>query len=491
MANAAPIAEAWKRGVEQTRSFLEDETVTTYHVHACTVAPGRVVFAAPHIPALGYRTFWVRAKEISAATPSKLNPLASALLPIATRISKTGAGKALIDRLTSEPAPKPPYIIENEFFTVEAVADGTITLTDKRDGTIRTGLNRFVDMGDRGDEYNFCPPESDSPQLDTKLWGVTINREVASQTLELAIELTVPAELAADRKSRSEEITSINIVSRLTLSPGIPRVDIHTEVENDARDHRLRVHFPTGLVDSEDAPLAADFDGHFEIVRRPIGLPEFDETWVEQPRPEVPQRAFTDVSDGTRGLMVANRGLPEVAVLKRTTGATEIAVTLLRCVGWLSRDDLYTRPGHAGPGLETPGAQLLGDWEFDYSIIPHIEGQTQPYQFAYAFETPLRAAATGLHGGSFSSSASFVDVEPGSFVISAVKETEDGKGWLVRGYNIGAVETSVTMKPWHRFRLVELVNLAEEKMEVLEVAQDNSISFTARTHEIVTVKFTD
>ena len=37
-----------------------------------------------------------------------------------------------------------------------------------------------------------------------------------------------------------------------------------------------------------------------------------------------------------------------------------LGLTLLRCVGWLSRDDLSTRYKHAGPGLETPGAQCLG-----------------------------------------------------------------------------------------------------------------------------------
>ena len=54
-------------------------------------------------------------------------------------------------------------------------------------------------------------------------------------------------------------------------------------------------------------------------------------------------------------------------VLKNSTA--EIAVTLLRSVGWLSRDDFATRKNHAGPFLETPKAQTIGEWEFDYSII--------------------------------------------------------------------------------------------------------------------------
>ena len=162
-------------------------------------------------------------------------------------------------------------------------------------------------------------------------------------------------------------------------------MDIHTEVENNAKDHRLRVHFPAPF-----GVQTADHDGHFEVVQRSIGLPQKGENWVEASRPEVPQRAFTDVSNGKIGLMIANRGLPEVEALKDGSH-TEIALTLLRCVGWLSRDDMPVRQGHAGPAFETPGGQVLGKWAYDYSIIPHKGDWHEAYQHAYAFETPLRA----------------------------------------------------------------------------------------------------
>jgi hypothetical protein len=48
-------------------------------------------------------------------------------------------------------------------------------------------------------------------------------------------------------------------------------------------------------------------------------------------------------------------------------GNPQIALTLLRCVGWLSRDDLSTRRGHAGPYMATPGASCR---EVGCSSIP-------------------------------------------------------------------------------------------------------------------------
>ena len=50
---------------------------------------------------------------------------------------------------------------------------------------------------------------------------------------------------------------------------------------------------------------------------------------------------------------------------------SEIALTLLRSVGWLSRDDLHNRPGHAGPAVETPEGQCLGLHKCSYTLVPH------------------------------------------------------------------------------------------------------------------------
>ena len=66
-------------------------------------------------------------------------------------------------------------------------------------------------------------------------------------------------------------------------------------------------------------------------------------------------------------------------------GTITIALTLLRCVEWLSRDDLSTRRGHAGPGMHTPGAQMQGRWKFQYSLIPHEGAWENAYTHAHQF----------------------------------------------------------------------------------------------------------
>src|SRR6185295_16900983 len=100
-------------------------------------------------------------------------------------------------------------VIENEFFSVEAdAADGTLTVADKRSGRVLSGLNRFVDGGDRGDEYNYCPPERDT-LVSGPIGSPRVRIEERPGVSSLTIEMTyaLPAGLSADRAARSSSMT--------------------------------------------------------------------------------------------------------------------------------------------------------------------------------------------------------------------------------------------------------------------------------------------
>jgi alpha-mannosidase len=477
MANGGePNLAVWNARRKEIEEYFADPTITAYHVRARSTSNTQIVVTVPDVPSHGYRTLWVRACLGKSKSPLRLSPLVKILLPL-VRLP-------FVQRLVSHKRyAKPPYRIENDSFTVEAQKDGTLTILDKKTGFFYRGMNRFLDSGDCGDEYNYAPPVANKVTA-ARLKRVSITSGPVLQRLELELELTIPLTLAPDRKSRSKEQTTVPITTTVTLKNGVQRVDIRSLVHNRARDHRLRVHFPASFAAETGA-----YDGHFEVVERRVGIPSFDETWVEQPRPEVPQRAFTSVTDGKTGLTIANRGLTEVEVLKNSAGNAEIAVTLLRCVGWLSRDDFSTRKGHAGPFLETPGAQMPGTWTFDYSIIPHRGDWQNAFAQAYAFETPLRFACTGLHPGTLPVSCSFLKVEPPTFVVSAIKQSEDGGAWLVRGYNITGEVIRVTLKPWKLFRKVNQVSMAEESKSTLKPDKDGRVTVQVRGHEIVSILF--
>jgi len=483
-----PNIPSWHQAEEDIARYEADLSVTHFHVYAHTPQASKIHFISPDIPGLGWRTVWVRALAAHQVFPAvEVSPFLKPFLPLALRFAESELGGKLLAKLDGGDEKKPPFIIENEYFRVEAnPSDGTLTITDKRTNTVFAGLNRFVDGGDAGDEYNYSPPKADSFYT-PKVVSLKVFRHRLIPSLEIEYELKVPAQLSADRHSRSNKLLKIPILSRISLCPGVPRIDVHTEVDNLAKDHRLRVHFPAPISVRE-----ADHDGHFEVVRRPLGVPQKGENWAEDPRPEVPQRAFTDVSNGEIGLTIANRGLPEVEVLKGDNGAhTEIALTLLRCVGWLSRDDMPVRQGHAGPAFETPGGQIIGKWDFDYAIIPHKGNWRESYQQAYAFQTTLRAIETGIHAGIIPAQGAFISSSPDEFVVSTVKATENGKGWLVRGYNISSESIQVHLKPLRRFAHVTQINLAEEELSPLKIEGEGGVAISVAGHKIVSVVFSE
>ena len=107
-------------------------------------------------------------------------------------------------------------------------------------------------------------------------------------------------------------------------------------------------------------------DTSFGVIRRPLAPSEPRGT--EDIYPTVPHRTFTAVEGAEFSAALASRGILEVEARPEHAGATTILLTLLRCVGWLSRSDLATRRGGAGPELETPDAQELGEHRFEFAV---------------------------------------------------------------------------------------------------------------------------
>jgi mannosylglycerate hydrolase len=476
----------WRDGVAQIDALLADPTVTEFHIHAYSDPEIQLSFVARDIPQHGVSCYWIRGHMEpghEGAKPVKLNPIVQAFIPVMARAAQIplfsrlfGGKKRRVSRL--------PKKIENEFFVVEAhTTDGTLTIMDKRTHQVYTGLNRIIDGGDRGDLYNYCPPEHDlyiSPLI-IKVEHEQLN---TNQKLICYSQMKLPAKLSDDRTSRSHEYVPNSIISTVTLVDGIPRVDIHTEVDNHALDHRLRVHFPAPFSCTE-----AWHDGHFELVQRRIGIPLYDETWEEPPRPEVPQRMFTSIAGVGRSLTIANLGLPEVEVLKNQAGNSEIAITLLRCVDWLSRDDLTTRKSHAGPmEVAVPGAQMVGRFSFDYSIIPGDAQWRESIPQAISFNAPLKAMTTSVHPGLLPPVSSLIENSSIDLMLTTIKTAEDGYGIIIRGYNLldSPIDTSLMMIV--PIKKAELVSMNEKLIEAIPISPGGPIDLHVGGHKIVTLR---
>jgi len=445
----SPTLKKWE---EEITRRLGDASIKKFNVSASLVKPSLIEFIAGDVPGNGYCTYWI--KKVPAV------------------FHGTDPG---------------PAYIENEFFKLEAgPATGSLTLLDKRTGSTFDALNRFVDGGDCGDMYNYCPPPDDrivDSQKDAAVLSISVNKGITSQNLEIGMSMPVPKTLSSTRQSRSEETEPIRILTRATLANGVERVDVSTSITNTCCDHRLRAHFTAPFNVNK-----AEYDGHFEVVSRPLDLPAHDDGWIEQPSPAHPQRCFIDVSGGALGLMVANRGLREAEAIQVGEG-TEIALTLLRCVGWLSLDGLPVRKGHAGPPFTaTPLAQMQGTYNFNYSIIPHEGNWHDAYRHAYEFNAPLKAVIGLPHTGTLPGAGPFIQAQPATFIITAVKTAGDGNGLIVRGYNITSERIDVRIKSVFPFKSIYRARLDETAGAAIVRSPGGEARFSAGPHEIVTLR---
>ena len=394
---------------------------------------------------------------------------------------------------------------ENAYLSFTITDDGGLTITDKTTGHTYANQGHFYDVEDTGDEYTYCPFPDGSQVISTAGQPATVTRfEAGPCRAAFRIErvLRIPTGLTADRKSRAAETVDLPVTSDVRLYAGQRGVCITTEINNQAHDHKLMVQFPTGL----RVPYA-HVDESFLVAERALEHPQ-SEWWVEDPTPLMHQRAFTDLSDGERGLAILNQGLPSVEVTQDGT----IALTLLRSVGWLSRDDLWVRRIAAGPLVPTPGAQCLGPYRYDYAILPHAGDWRQVYPAAYNYNVPLLARRADTHpglvlremnitrddprlvtpipwprGGIYPGTFCVIQVEPSALVVSAVRRGERDT-LIVRCYNItrapvsGVIMCAVPVSAAYR------VNLAEERQGRLDLV-DGRVTLDVRGGEVVTVEF--
>ncbi|MGH2970523.1 MAG: hypothetical protein ACRDLE_00030 [Gaiellaceae bacterium] len=245
----------------------------------------------------------------------------------------------------------------------------------------------FEDEPDLGDLYTFCTG------------GPVRRAELVESRRDPNGSLVLEHELPGIR---------ITTVARAWLG----RIELHTTVENEASDHRLRVHV-AGAGDEVRA------ESQFAVVHRPVVVPPPRVRWVEPP--VAAQHMLGAVALGPLALFT--KGLPEYEA-----AADGLRLTLLRCVGTISRPvGLPTRPVDAGPDIATPDGQCLGRHVFEYAIRRDADRLSdaalvragQDYRTDFLLGDPFAAPLTVA----------------GDVVFSCLKGAEDGEGAILRVFN--------------------------------------------------------
>jgi len=361
--------------------------------------------------------------------------------------------------------------LENEHLRVRIQNDGTLSLLHKETGVIYDDLNYFLDNGEAGHAWMHHNPARDRV-IDSRGFPVSIALEEDGPLLaryRIDCQMTIPAHLEenggdpwqrldgiGNAAGRSEETRNLAITSFVTLWRGARCVEVTVRFDNNARDHRLRVLYPT-----RRAGTTCHAESAFDVVERETTF-SVDSPWYGTQGVTFPMQRFVDVSDGRAGLAVLNDGLREYEVTQDTDRA--IAVTLMRAYQVSLTTVSFRWEERPEMGL----AQSPGAHEFKFRLYPHVGDYVKGgvLEEAEKFSVPLEPAQAGPHPGDLPQKHGFLSVAPANLALSAIKRAEDGSGLVLRLFNPtlqtiqGAVTFARPPKSVERLTLEELPECA-------------------------------
>ncbi len=411
--------------------------------------------------------------------------------------------------------------IENALAKLEFNEDGTFTYFNKETGKQYQKQGILEDCGDWGDEYDFSWPDPKRGQEDRVIQSVGTKASIettqsaltASALVELSLDL--PASLTNDsnRTRRTEQTIESQFQIQYELRKDDPVVYIKILHENRCKDHRLRILFPTGIVAD-----IVDADGHFYVVPRSVHPPDHKD-WHQTWQSTHHQHKFVSVSDGEHALTILNKGLPEYDTIVEKDNSITIGITLLRCVGWLSRPDFASRSGNAGPDLHTPGAQCLGKHTFELGLIGSAQNweQAQIYKIAECYHAPITPFspfgynsssrmdnAFFLHGSMGAGDIKYTHtkqlpptsglcrLEGENITMTALKKAERAEALIIRLCNMGTKKNTGILTLSRKIQNCTLVNLNEIPISDSKAAElkwdQDKIEITIASHAIITLQ---
>lgn len=373
--------------------------------------------------------------------------------------------------------------MENSHLRVDAETDGTLTVLDKRTGEAYGGLLGLEDAADIGDGWYHGQAANDEvfSSLGASHEIAVVHDGPQLGALRIRTRMRVPAEFDFTKHVRAEDTVELVLNHRVTLAAGADSVDIETELDNTACDHRLRVVFPT-----QTATETYLSDTPFDVVQRAVALDPETHLYRELDTGTGAQHSWSALHDGKRGLAVAAAGMHEVTV--RDDDERALRLTMLRA----TRRTIFTQG--------EPGGQELGKQRFHYRIVP-LAGAPERRRLCEMGQE-LRAGIRAIHCDARDQAAfQMASVLPpsdapvtleGPVVLTAFERR--GEALLVRCFNPEAKEAPCTLRLSPRLAEGLSLGLAyrvdlenREQGDALPMA-DCAVAFEAGAKEIVTLR---
>ena len=250
-----------------------------------------------------------------------------------------------------------------------------------------------------------------------------------------------------------------SFIQDITLSMGVPRVDVNMQTEWHEKHILLKVAFS----------LSARSDkATFEIPYGTVERPTTRNTPAEQAQFEVPALRWADISDSTHGFSLLNDSK----------------------YGYDARDNVLRLSLLRAPEYPDPNADQ-GHHEFTYSLYPHAGTWREAMTVRQGYEVnyPMLATTTTRHQGTLPSSQSFFSTQEDNVVITAIKKGADDSSLIVRFYEWDGKKGDLHLTLPEKATSASTTNLMESVEGPLSLDPTGTVvAVPTNPYEIKTVK---
>lgn len=210
----------------------------------------------------------------------------------------------------------------------------------------------------------------------------------------------------------------------LTVYRDDPRIDLKLRVNWQEAYHALKLGFDTAIQGGEatyETPYAHQ-------VREATGFEEPGQQWFD----------LTGTTNGQHyGLAILNDGQYSFDIKDNT-----MRVTLVRSPAYAHHDPVRYSSDSRQPIMDQ------GWHTFAMQLLPHAGSWRDAHvpRMAWAHNAPCIPHVESAHVGKRPRAAAMLEVDAPNVVLSVVKQQEDGKGIILRGYETAGIETSATLR---------------------------------------------
>ncbi|EKO5124003.1 mannosylglycerate hydrolase [Vibrio fluvialis] len=392
------------------------------------------------------------------------------------------------------------FLLENEYYRIHVNSNGTLDIFDKETKHTYAQVLRIEDGSDDGDEYDYSPSRhewllySDEFKAD-----VNVKHEGFQSVASIMLRMNVPQDLS-EREARSGQNGFVDVDCQVVLKQGSRRIEVRMVLDNQADDHRVRVLVPTPFV--SETVVA---DNQFGLITRPTNDPEMAnweaDGWKEAPVPVYQLMNFAALEDAQGGMAIMSNGLREFEVISAQGNEQRdtFALTLVRGVGVLGKENLLLRPGRpSGIKIPTPDSQVRGKLVCEFTLFGFAGNHIDANVMAAARDNvtpiqcynkiPYNAMKLNVGEQNLPLTHSLLSKDQRGAVLSVLKKAEDENALILRVYNPSesavvedAVQIHGGVTSWQAVSLDEKAisnDVDTESFGVLKPCQVKSFRFT-------------